>query len=122
MAVTPLQAESACENTEQKKTTSAFFRAHAQFRHAQARWNLALYAPDMVDDDLPQEVGDTLCEDTWQAQEIFMQTPAPTLGALVWKMRVFQQEDLHEADKAGEFFSHLVNDGERLLREARHGK
>lgn len=122
MAITPLQADCACENTEQKKSPArAFLEAHAAFRHAQAQWNSALYAPGMVDQDLPEEVGDRLCEETVIARHKFMQTPSPSLASLLWKMRVFQEEELQDADKAGEYVSYLVNDAERLLRETRRG-
>ena len=43
------------------------------------------------------------------------------MSTFIWKLRGFQQEDLHEADMAGEFVNHLVNDAERLLREDRRG-
>ena len=104
-----------------KPSTDVFMEAYAAFKHAKAQWDQALYAPGMLYNDLPQDEDDRLCGAACSARQRLMETPAPSLATFIWKLRVFQQEDLHEADMAGEFVNHLVNDAERLLREDRRG-
>ena len=99
----------------------AFEEALAAFRYAQARWNLALYAPGMLDKDVPQEENDRLCDDTCRARDRFIQTPAPSLSALVRKLRIFQEEELQDSENADELVGCLVNDAAHLLRDQRRG-
>jgi hypothetical protein len=120
MADTPLQAESIRENTNARK--DAFLEAHAAWRHAKAAEHLALYAPDMVHDDLPAEEGLRLSNAHGEAFNRFMGTPAATWNGFIWKLRAFREEDAHELDGAGQLIAALLSDAERLHLEARRGE
>ncbi|GAA5049744.1 hypothetical protein GCM10023208_08180 [Erythrobacter westpacificensis] len=66
----------------------------AALKHAKAKWDMALYAPDNVGNDLPQEVSDQLCQANCDALNAFLLHPAKDSRELLIKLRVFRDEEI----------------------------
>lgn len=97
--------------------------AHRAWRYAKAKCDEVSYAwgrsiPDSVTEPLNIAARDTL--------DAFLLTPAPTINALAWKLRVFRDEDIADGwHLANEIVDCLYRDAERLAdrhaMEATHG-
>ena len=89
MAVISFKPESTDANPERE-----FRIVYNAYRHAKAKWELAMYAPEMLDDDLPQEIDVPLSDAHSAALNNLLLFPAPTLAASVHKMTVFRDEEI----------------------------
>ena len=86
------------------------------YRYAKAKWELAMYAPEMLDDDVPQEIDDPLSAAHRVALNNLLLFPAPTLAASVRKMTVFRDEEIWRSwSWAGEIVDCLTRDAERMM-------
>lgn len=84
---------------------------YAAWKHAKATWEAALYAPDNVGRDLPQEVDDRLCEASCAALNAFLLHPAEDSRELLVKLRVFRDEEIAQGWwKSAEIVNQLVSD------------
>lgn len=107
MATDTIDAESTATNPEQ------FDILYAAWKHAKATWDVALYAPDNVGKDLPQEVDDRLCEANCAALNAFLLHPAKDSRELLIKLRVFRDEEIAQGWwKAAEIVDQLVCDAQ----------
>lgn len=114
MAVVTLSAESATANPDDD------FRArYAAYRHAKAAWDLALYAPEMLNDDVPDEINNPLSDAHTAALNQFLLTPAHSIAALARKLSVFRDEEIHQCwFMASEIVASLTEDAHRLVQRA----
>lgn len=94
--------------------TSDFRNAWNAYKRAKATWELFLYAPEHDDQDPPEAEDKRLSEQHSNALADMLSCPAPTIGALSWKLRAFRDEEVTDWDRAAEFVSFLALDAERL--------
>ncbi|ASY44664.1 hypothetical protein CJD35_09540 [Sphingobium xenophagum] len=113
MAVTSLQAESAQTNPTSSR---ALYYA---YRRAKAAWDIALYAPELLDDDLAEEINEPLSEAHTQALNDFMLSPADRMFDLCRKLEVFRDEELANWYLANGFICQLASDARRLALDLR---
>lgn len=125
MANAELRADSACVTPadtfspnlprEAHSEPGEFQTAYSAYRHTKAAWDLALYAPDMVNNDLPDEIQDPLSKAHGEAFDRFMRAPVATLGQLVRKLDVYRDEEAHDFTDASIYAAVLAQDARRLL-------
>jgi hypothetical protein len=109
MATMTLPARSQADKLDQ------FEKLFAAFKHAKATWDAALYAPDNVGKDLPEEQADALCEANCAALNAFLLHPVTDAREMLIKLRVFRDEGIAEGWwKAGEIVNQLVEDAKTL--------
>ena len=114
MAATTLKMESISANPE-----DAFRARYYTYRHAKAAWDLALYAPEMLGDDVPDEINDPLSDAHTDALNQFLLTPAHSIVALARKLSVFREEGIHQGwFMSGEIVAGLEEDARRLAHGA----
>jgi hypothetical protein len=121
MATAPIGAESAREYTEPAGKDRAFFEAHAAWRRAKAEWDLALYAPGMVGEDLPEDEDTRLCTAHCEALDAFFSTPSKSYAGFIWKLRAFRDEEVFHNDNVEQVLATLITDLHRLVMEDRRG-
>jgi len=105
MAKTALHAQSEVTNPDQ------FEILFAAWKHAKAKWDMALYAPDNVGKDLPHDVSDQLCQANCDALNAFLLHPAKDSRELLIKLRAFRDEEIEQGWwKAPQIVEQLVCD------------
>ena len=102
-------------------------RLYCAWRFARAQWQLALYSPENLGDDLPDEVDSMHCDADHNALLAYFRHPAATWRELALKLRVFQEEDGTGLTQASEIIAAFAKDADKLMsneaiREARQLK
>lgn len=111
MAALPIRAESARANNFVQ-----FDIAYYEYRHARAAWNAVIYAPEHLNDDVPDEIDVPLSRAHTEALKLFLLSPCRQLQHLALKLQVFRDEDVHGGlDCADEIVDALVRDAAHLV-------
>lgn len=112
MATTQLQAESAA-------VTPTFSDLWHEWRHAKARWEAVLYAPEHRHQGVPDDVEDPLADAHIDALNRMLLHPVQTHHNLVQKLEAYNSECLFNGwDLAQEIAATLLADARRLARSA----
>jgi hypothetical protein len=87
---------------------------YRKMRHAKAAWDVVLYAPEYLHEDVPDDIGSALCDAHSDALNAYLLHPVDRIGALHRKLRVFREEEIAEGwHRRGEIVHVLTEDAER---------
>lgn len=110
MATTDLQADSA-------NVTPTFRLLYNEYRHAKARWDTVLYAPEHHHKDVPDDIQNPLMDAHTQAMNRLLVHPAESAHQLVQKLEIYNLECLFNGwDQAQEISAALLEDARRVAR------
>lgn len=88
---------------------------YAAWKHAKGKWDMESYEPQYVEDGLPDEIGDALCDETCSALNAYLLHPSNDVKEVARKMRVIQDEQIFESwYKSAEIASQLCVDTHRI--------
>jgi len=90
-------------------------RLYYAYRHAKALWDAAMYSPEYVDADLPDEISDPLSDAHTHALDAFLLAPAGDAKQLAKKLAVFRDEEIfHGWHRAAEVAAAMAQDAHSL--------
>lgn len=96
-------------------------RLYCAWRVARAEWELALYNPSNLGEDLPSEMDSLHCDADHSALMAYFLHPVADLHELARKLRTFDEEDGSGLTSSSEIAAALARDARRLLAEEARG-
>jgi hypothetical protein len=103
--------------TSLEPADEAFQLAYYALNRAKAEWDLALYAPEMINADLPEEDERRFCNAHCDAFDTFMMTPSPSWWCFIRKLRTFHDEGGQDLTDARKYIGAMLDDAVRLNKK-----
>lgn len=112
MATDTMKAEFSADNSDHEVSHYLY----QIYRYTKAAWDVELYAPERINEDVPDDINSSLSDAHSAAIDRYMLAPAGSLRQLARKLAVFRDEELKDWYRAGEFAAALAADADRLDR------